>query len=377
MRVGVLAAALAWPGVAAALWEGEGEGASAELTGSVRAFGLVTRAEDVDRAASLQRLRLGLTGYFGEAVSVEVAGDGVLEVGQSAAPALAPPTRLRVVELGGAHAGEGYVVRPDLDRAVVAWTLPWVEARVGRQAIGHGSARLFPASDLFAPFAGFALDTEYKRGVDAVRVTATLGALSEVEVYGVGHADGVDEGMALARGRTQVWAVDVSALAGVSYGEATVGLDLQGDVGGTGWYLDALARPGLGVDGLRATLGLSHHFEGGLTVTAEGHVDGGGAGARADYLDAATRLGVRAGESYLLGRGYAGVAGEYEVTPLLRAGMAWFQNAVDGSALLTPTLRWDVGQETVIDLGALWAVGDRGDEFADGVVVHGDVRVYF
>ncbi len=71
------------------------------------------------------------------------------------------------------------------------------------------------------------------------------------------------------------------------------------------------------------------------------------------------------------------MAGEYELTPLLRAGVGWFQNAVDGSALLTPTLRWDVGQETVIDLGALWAVGDRGDEFVDAVVAHGDVRVYF
>ncbi len=377
MRRAALALAMVGATPAHALWAKQGEAAGAALDGSVRSFGLISRDADLDTGASLHRLRLTLDGWVGQHLSWQVAGEGVVQVGQTVAPALAPATALRLIDLGGAHAGDDYALRPDLDRAYAGAKLGSVELRAGRQAIGHGSARALPSGDIFAPFPGFALDTEYKRGVDAGRVIVTLGPLSEVEALAVARQDDAARGLFLARARTQVWGVDVSGFAGSTYREATLALDLQGDLGGAGWYVDALDRPSLGFAGVRATAGASYRFDVDVTLTGEAHLDGGGATSRSGYAAAAERLGAAEGESFLRARGYGALLADYPLTPLLTVGLGWFQNLVDGSVLLSPALRWDVGQETVIDLGALWALGDEDAEFRDAVIVHGDLRVYF
>lgn len=397
MKPGVFICAFLATSPAYALWERAGEHGRVALDGSARAFGLFVhtpfpdpdRPAYFDEAVSVDRLRLMAAGELGEHFRLNLAGDVVAVIGGQGqlveTLTVGSPTQLRRWDLDADVAGRTYHLSPGIDRAVVAFVHPRFELRLGRQAIGHGAARLFPVSDVFAPFAGFALDTEYKPGVDALRATVPIGERAEAELYAVGHDD-LLRGMLLARGRVTLAGVDVSAYGGMSYEEPTFALDLQGNVGDAGWYAELITRPLLGDFDrvLRTTAGLTHRFELGLTALVEAHYNGAGVSEPADFLAANARLERQVGESFLLGRWYSGVGLDYELTELFRPSFVWFQSYTDGSALLAPGFRWDLGAETVVSGGALIGLGEGFDgllpqsEFgAAGDLVYADVRIYF
>jgi len=339
--------------------------AGVEVDGAAKSFGLFMHHEFFEGSVVVDRLRLGARSWWGEHVSLEVAGDGVATVGQGGLASvtasgltLGAPTALRLVDLREASTRGNTELHLDLDRAALGLAFDRFELRLGRQAISHGSGRFFPSSDVFAPFSGVALDTEYKAGVDAARLTVPLGARAEVEVYTVGHTDGVGEGVHLARGRLSVEGLDVSLLAGLTDDDPTAAIDLQGDLGGLGWYAEALSRGGLP----RATVGATYHFAPGLTVTAEVHHNG----ESSDHPEAT-----------FPGRWYQGAGVTYELTPLLHPALTILHSLSDGSALLTGTLRWDAGQEVGVDLGALVGVGDDASGFGAAPDVYfASVRLY-
>lgn len=372
MRAWLAAALLGVVTPAAALVEAE----HFEVMGSARTFTLLTQATvptpigavDVDAAAHLARLRLNGKAWWGP-LELVVAGDAVINTGLSAFGAIAAPSALRLWELGGVHIGDNYTLAPDLDRLLVVWLGPGFEVRLGRQAISHGSARVFPTTDVFAPLTAFTLDTEYKRGVDALRVTVPWGANSEVEAYAVGHS-ALDQGLYLGRVRTTVaQALDASALLGYTRGALSVGLDLQGDLAGAGWYAEGWSRPGEGVEGLRGTVGATYKWaDWDLTGTAELHYNGAGG-----HPDA---LAYTSGEATFGDRVYGAVLLDWAWTPLVNLGLAYFQNAEDGSAIVAPSLAWSVADEAAVGLGAFVGLGEDG-ELGRASMGFGDVRVYF
>lgn len=351
----------------------QGKKAGLSVRGSGRTFSLVDEATDT--AAGVNRLRLDAALWVGELLQVEAAGEYTLTLGPLGALATAPATRLRWDDFDAHSEGHNYTTRPDLDRLNVVLATAIFELRVGRQGIGHGSARAFPVTDLFAPFAGFSLDTEFKRGVDALRLTVPLGDLSEVEAYAVAHRDGADRGLYLLRLRTAALGPDLSILAGQTYDAPTVGLDVQANAGGAGLYLDGLVRPSAGPESLRATAGATYRFLAGVTLTLEAHHDRGGAAAAEDLPAALQRPAFQNGETVLTGRWYGALLLDWEMTALLRPSFAVFQNFSDDSSMLLPGLRWDAGQETTVTLGGLFGRGQGELSGADSV--YADVRLYF
>ncbi|MBU0554091.1 hypothetical protein KKB55_06015 [Myxococcota bacterium] len=380
------------PGAARGLVEVEGEAAGLTLMGSARHFMLYQRGDVVagpfkvhlDDLLSLDRGRLMLEGWYG-ALNLKAAVDGVLGVGQgaqggAASLAVGRQTQLRLFDLSQTKANTPDLRRVDVDQLVLALTSDRLELRVGRQALSHGSERLFPSTDVFAPNTGYDLDTEYKRGVDAARITARISDVSEVEIIAVAHSEDMARGLYLVRGRTTLKGVDVSILAGQTYQEPTLALDLQGEVQGAGWYLGALSRPGLEPfeAGLRATLGLTYKWAWGLTATAEGHYNGAGEADGQRDPFAVPLLTYEVGEASFIGRRYGGVHLSYEWTPLLSPSLAYFQSLSDGSLMVMPSLRWDVGQETAMDLGAMLGGGGADSELGNlPALYYGNLRLYF
>jgi hypothetical protein len=373
-----------------------------------------------DTATVVERIRPMGELWYDRDASLEVAWDLVPQInpGNTATGiTLAPRSPLRLPELaldGSLHDGSGdpagWRLSHNLDRAVVRWTAPAFEVRAGRQAIGHGSARLLIAADLFTGFGPTALGVMYKRGVDALRVTVPLNEQHELEAYAVAHDERWTAGMALLRWRGSfTGVVDVSVIAGYSHGLPTVAWDLSGDLGGSGWYLEGSARhdpqgpQGKGVAGqelterrwmARATLGLDHRFETGTRVNGELHVSSVGERDPDDYLLAAQRLPYAVGESFLLGVAYAALAVDHEISALWRGGLAGIVNLTDGSALIAPSLAWDVADEVTFAMGGFVGAGKRPtvwlpsggavdlglprSEFGSlGAVVYTDLRLAF
>ena len=57
----------------------------------------------------------------------------------------------------------------DIDRLALDIYTDAVDVTLGRQAISWGISNLFPVADLWTQFSPFELDTEEKRGIDAIR----------------------------------------------------------------------------------------------------------------------------------------------------------------------------------------------------------------
>lgn len=154
-----------------------------------------------------------------------------------------------------------------LDRLALNWASPVGDLSAGRQAWGHGSARVFPVTDLVRPFSPASVDTEFKQGVDMVRWSRPISESFELEALGLR-----DDGLGgLGRVRIVVPMADVSVVGGLLSDDPVAGAAFAGDLLGAGWYVEGLYRAG----DTAQTAGASYMLPGRVTVTAEAlHNDG-------------------------------------------------------------------------------------------------------
>ncbi len=280
--------------------------------------------------------------------------------------AVAPSNGLRINDLDSdLHVGEGWRLRHNLDRLVFHIMQDDFEIKIGRQAIGHGSARIFSASDLFSNVSPASLDSEFKRGVDGLRLTVPLGESMEMEAYALTNGTDWERSLYLLRWRANFKAMDISLLAGSTYGQPTLAWDFSGDLLGAGWYLEGSTRIATSDDepetSTRLTLGFDTKFSVGLHVTLEGHFNSPGKSEAGDYLQAFSTLSASAGESYLLGRWYVGLGLGYEFSALLKGNLNSMVNLLDGSALVSLFLAWDFVENVAIETGCMLPIGSRMD----------------
>jgi hypothetical protein len=312
-------------------------------------------------------LRLEWKADLGEHVTVEVHQRGYLrtssEVLSGAKLGLGVSTApRRTVDLRSvAYDDDRLLLEHDVDRAAVHASLGDVDVTAGRQAITWGFASLFRVADLWTAFSPFELDTSQKRGVDALRALYSRSRRLEIEglVCDRGSLRDLSAGL---RAFTSLSSVDaylaftkqwreLIALAGA---EATLGsFKLHAEVAAP-YDLDAgeqsLPRSSLGMDWFRA----------GLTLSLEGHYNGSGVSHAADYAaHLLTSPIVARGESYFLGRWYAGAAAGWKISELFQVGLTVLGNLQDPSAVLAASLTYAISQETALSLGAYQGLGDK------------------
>jgi hypothetical protein len=260
-----------------------------------------------------------------------------------------------------AYDEERLLLEHDIDRLAVRTDLGDVDVSIGRQAITWGFASLFPVADLWTTFSPFELDTSQKRGVDAIRVLYSHSRLVELEGVIADRGSWRDLSAGL-RAVTYLASSDVYlaftkqwreliALAGA--GAMLGNFKLRGDIAGP-YDLDgrSLSRP-------RASLG-ADYMQARFTVTVEGHYNGTGVAHAGDYLTHLTTSPVVArGESYWLGRWYAGAAINWKLSELFQLVLTTLGNLQDPSLVLASSLTYQISQETSLSLGAFQGVGKR------------------
>lgn len=255
--------------------------------------------------------------------------------------------------------GERYRVWHDLDRLAVTVTTPIVDVTVGRQAVTWGTATIFPVADLWTQFSPFELDTEEKRGIDAIRGLAYPAPGVELDMVVADRGTRRDLSAGIRATATRTWGDlylaggkfwrEAIGLAGVSIvldrwklrGEVAVPYDLDEDAGRT-------VRATLGADLLSATaqLSIEYHYNG------LGTTDAGG------YLARVTSPELARGETYYLGRHYLGVVVSYlPGNNRLTVSASTLINLQDPSAALFPAVSYDLGRHTRLGAGALIALG--------------------
>jgi hypothetical protein len=274
--------------------------------------------------------------------------------------------------------GEAMTLRGRTDRLLFALHLSHLSITAGRQPVSFGSGLVFTPMDVVNPFSPATVDTEYKPGVDALRVDGFLGTAGQATLVAAWAG-------ALPLTDPDAEPVSGQDLVVASHAQGTVGVtDLHGLLGyvRSDWVLGAGVVSALGPLGVhsdvtltlpgpeapeeepfvRAVLGGEARPTPTTTVALEGYLQTWGAGAPERYLAQAQSPRVARGEIWLLGRGYGALSVLQEVSPLVQVSGALIANLADPSALLAPSLTWSVADEATVGLGGYLALGQRPEQ---------------
>jgi len=259
----------------------------------------------------------------------------------------------------------------ELDRAAVTLHLPFADLSMGRQAVAWGSARIVNPTDVVAAPRFSAVESEYRRGVDAVRLRVPFGTMHEGDVgYIFGRDFRFDRSAAFGRLKLYLLETDVSALAILFREDLMAGLDLARAIGEAGaWLETAYVVPDIlsgddpadlwAEDYLRLSAGLDYNFSGGLYTYLEYHFNSPGAADASEYLQLAGDPAYVDGGVYLFGRHYLGLGATYQITPLLPATALVLANLTDPSLMLSLSLEYNIKENVYVEGGCTLGFGEN------------------
>ncbi|NOY27176.1 MAG: hypothetical protein GXP62_15010 [Oligoflexia bacterium] len=267
------------------------------------------------------------------------------------------------------------------DRLLLQGEIGPVSLALGRQPVSFGSGLFFTPLDLVSPFFPGTIDTEYKPGVDALRVSAYAGTAFEQRLVVAwvdsctpvaDGSEGCDlgvEDLAIASwSQVTVGVTDLGLFLGEIHDDEVLGASVVTALGPVGVHGDAaLTLPPGHLDGrtptedifLRAVLGADWRPSAKATLSGEAYIQTNGVTDPAGYLAQYAGDRYLRGELWAAGRSYLGLNWAQEVLPTLSANLAVVANIEDPSALLIPALSASVGNNASLAVGAYFGLGKR------------------
>ncbi len=275
----------------------------------------------------------------------------------------------------------------NLDRLSLTFAHGPFQLALGRQEIGHGSALLFPASDIFFPFLPGTIDTTFKRGVDALSAHIALNAHHKVGTHIIAHEP--KSGDSALDPQTWTYLVrlessfpglmDVSSFAGLSYEQPTMGLGISSNFG----KLDAYAEGSLRVatqatqagSTAQGTMGARYAWQETFETTAELHYNTIGMLPPFEELREEWPMARQAGEINLLGSVYGGLGIDYGWRSV-QFDLKYLQNLQDASSLWTTRLSYQFGQVGSVGIGGVVPIGKRPSEYKPNIPFFPSLTTY-
>jgi hypothetical protein len=247
-----------------------------------------------------------------------------------------------------------------VDRLNLQWRTGAVDTILGRQAIGFGRILIFSPLDVIEPFAPDAIDTDVRRGVDAMHAVFNYGLDGQVGAIAVWGEEA--EYNSFLGTWSDNWAgMDLLLLGGDLRGRSMIGGGLAGSVGSLGLKGEISFYNGKDTDEIGGDLHDSfsvaaieawYRFANGISLVTQYLYNGPGVNDPEDYPQVLASAPVQEGLTYLLGRHYLFVAPSYELHPLATLEGLIIYNIDDESALMRPTL--DLSLTDNLSLQAFW-----------------------
>lgn len=253
------------------------------------------------------------------------------------------------------------VLLQNLDRLNLRLDLGGADLIIGRQAVAFGSARFISPNDIFEPYLVSTLDTEYRVGVDALRLTGALGDFSEYDLGLVIGRDGQHEASALyGRLKTSLGSNDIEGVAILRDDFSQVGLGIERPLGDLGFWAEAAYTDvRRGSDYIRVSTGLDKAFGDTVLGMVEYHFSSAGSSDPADFTGLLGKTPFRTGGVTLLGEHYLIPSLSWTATPLLVLDASGFFNLGDGSGFIKAGGVYSLSDNLYTDFGIYAGFGEE------------------
>jgi hypothetical protein len=257
----------------------------------------------------------------------------------------------------------------NIDRAFLSLTADFGDLYIGRQPIAFGMAKAVNPTDVLAPYDVAALDTEERRGVDALRVKFPLGLLGEFDGGIVaGRHFKVAESAAFLRTKFYKSGTDITLIAQAFKNNLLLGANIVRDIKGAGvWtefahtYAQYFSGHLKKEDFFRLSIGADYNFQifDGVLGFIEYHYNGSGVKDKNKYILQATKTAYTDAGVYLLSKQYLIPGFSTSLTPLISANLSAICNLHDSSAYFTPRFEYNIKTNIYLGLGANIPIGRK------------------
>jgi hypothetical protein len=276
-----------------------------------------------------------------------------------------------------------FYVNQNLDRLFVTFSPDFADISIGRQPIVFGSGKLFPASDVLAPFALEDLDTENRIGVDAARMRIPLGLMSELDMGAVfGEDFNRDKSAFFIRGSSLLLETNLTITNLLFKDNYLIGFDATRSLGGASTWFDAayvfakvMDKRKVRDDFFRMSTGLDYNFNvlQGLYTYLEYHYNGASTNDPSRYLLASyTDTAYTDAGVFLAGRHYIVPGISLKPSALIDTAFMYVYNISDKSSYIHPEFHYGFSENTYLEFGAYIAAGKKASEPVPGYYVPED-----
>lgn len=254
-----------------------------------------------------------------------------------------------------------------VDRLNLQWSSGAMDTTLGRQALGFGRILIYSPLDVIAPFAPDAIDTEVRRGVDALHTIYNYGLdgqLGAVAVWG----EKARYDSYLATWSDNRSGLDLLMIGGRLRGHNMFGAGVAGSLGTLGLKGEFslhkgrdTEKPGGDLHDVYALAAIEswYRFDNGISLIFQYLYNGPGVNEPHDYPKVIDSPPLQEGLTHLLGKHYLIAAPSYELHPLATVQGLLLYNLGDDSALIRPTLDLSLSDNLFLQLFWTWYAGQE------------------
>lgn len=261
-----------------------------------------------------------------------------------------------------------FSIMQNLDRFYFSINIGFADLYIGRQSIAWGSGKMFNPTDVIVPFNFNELDTEDKRGVDAIRLRIQTGSLSEIDFGVVFSKDfKFENSSAFIRTKFFVLNTDVSLLVMYLKKSLLIGFDLTRAIGGAGFWIEAsYFSPNTfsdykdnEKDNFRFVVGIDYNFSFNVYAFIEYYHNTNGYTPDYDYTAFYKSKMFNNESVFFMAKDYIDFGFTYNIIPLLPLSFSFIYNINDSSLVLSPTLVYNIKENMYLSLGAFVCLGEN------------------
>jgi hypothetical protein len=251
----------------------------------------------------------------------------------------------------------------NLDQFSLSWYSPFGDYTFGRQPIVFGQAKVYSPVDVIQPADIRATDKSYRPGVDAVRGTWLLGAVSELEAGFVFGSDTVAFGRLKAFTLGGDW--ELTGLL-INNSKKIISIGTNSGIGAIGLWQETALLSG-NEDNIRVTVGADTLFFDDLYVLAEVHYNG--IGEASDYSLNLNKDFYQLGSVAPSAQWYTSVQGSYPINIVTQLSAGGTFNLNDGSVLVNSALNFNASENLSVTLNMFVPiVEEQSLEYEFGVI---------